>query len=189
MNKQLLGYVGKSPVFCGRYTYGVANVSIREWGEGASLSFGSFCSISTNITIFLGGNHRSDWISTFPFGHIFQNELGGFEVEGHPATKGDVIIGNDVWIGANSSILSGVTIGDGAIIASNSNVVRDVAPYTIVGGNPAKIIKERFSKNIVDLLLKIKWWDMDLNEIKKMHKILCSKPNVEVLSSMLLRNK
>ncbi len=82
MNKQLIGNIGKSPVFCGRYTYGVGNISIREWVEGASLSFGSFCSISTNITIFLGGNHRSDWISTIPFGHIFQNELGELEVKG-----------------------------------------------------------------------------------------------------------
>ena len=189
MNKQLLGYVGKSPVFCGRFTYGIANISIREWGEGASLTFGSFCSISTDITIFLGGNHRSDWISTFPFGHIFQDYLGELEVKGHPATKGDVSVGNDVWIGANSTILSGISIGDRAIIAANSNVVTDVEPYTIVGGNPAKIIKKRFSEDIVNMLLDIKWWDMELDEIKKMHKILCSKPDIKMLNLMFLNSK
>jgi virginiamycin A acetyltransferase len=80
-----------------------------------------------------------------------------FDGYGHPGTKGNVIIGNDVWIGSNVTIMSGVTIGDGAVIANNSHVVKNVEPYTLVGGNPAKLIKYRFSKEQIEKLLKIKW--------------------------------
>lgn len=77
---------------------------IEQFGEGAKLKIGSFCSIAEGVVVFLGGNHRADWITTFPFGHIFQEDLGGEEIVGHPMTKGDVMIGNDVWIGQNSML-------------------------------------------------------------------------------------
>ena len=79
--------------------------------------------------------------------------------------KGDIVIGNDVWIGHNATIMAGVTIGDGAIIATNATVIKDVAPYSIVGGNPAVQIKKRFSQPVIDKLLQLKWWDWDIRKI------------------------
>jgi len=173
--------VGKSPIIIGRFTYGFENIKIRQWNEGAALKIGSFCSIAKDITIFLGGNHRTDWISTYPFGKIFQDELGGEGIIGHPSTKGDVIIGNDVWIGSGTTIMSGINIGDGAVIAANSCVVTDVKPYSIFGGNPARFLKYRFDNKTIEFLLRLKWWDLPLTTIRNISNILCSKPSPELL--------
>ncbi len=177
--------IGKSSIKVGRFTYGFENLSIRQWDEGATLKIGAFCSLASNINIFLGGNHRTDWVSTFPFGHIYQDELGGSGILGHPSTKGDVIIGNDVWIGFGVTIMSGIHIGDGAVIAANACVVKDVAPYNIVGGNPAKSVKQRFENDIIDILLRLRWWDLPLEDIKKITKILSSRPNKATLLELL----
>lgn len=177
--------VGDSTVRVGRFTYGTENVTIREWGEGFSLSIGSFCSIAGNVTIFLGGNHRVDWITTFPFGHIFVEELGGIGIEGHPISKGDVAIGNDVWIGDGSVIMSGVTIGDGAVVAASAHVVRDVAPYEIVGGNPARHLKYRFDAEIRDLLYELAWWHLPTQAIRSIAPKLSSAPNSTDLRALI----
>ena len=179
------GFVGESPISIGRYTYGFENVSIRQWGEGAGLAIGAFCSISSNVIIFLGGNHRTDWITTFPFGHIFVDELGGQDIKGHPGTRGDVLIGNDVWIGHGVTVMSGICIGDGAVIAANSTVIKDVLPYQIVGGNPAKPIKMRFDEDIINCLLLLKWWNLPIEEIKKLMQFLSSRPSKEKLENMI----
>ena len=158
----------------GKHTYGHNTIKIFEWGEGAKLRIGSFCSIGVNVMIYLGGNHRTDWVTTYPFGHINQHIFSNFNGEGHPKTNGDVIIGNDVWIGANSVIMSGVKIGDGAVIANNSHVVKDVEPYSIVGGNPAKFIKYRFDEIIINKLIEIKWWELEDSKINEITHLLCS---------------
>lgn len=88
--------IGNSLITIGPYTYGAQNLKVREWGEGAALRIGSFCSIASNVTCFLGGNHRSDWITTYPFGHIFGEEMEIDPIEGHPRSNGDVVIGHDV---------------------------------------------------------------------------------------------
>jgi acetyltransferase-like isoleucine patch superfamily enzyme len=156
----------------GKYTYGTP---IIHWSNGnTKLVVGNFCSIASNVNIYLGGNHRVDWITTYPFGHIHQNKFDKFNGHGCPSTKGDVIIGNDVWIGANVTIMSGVSIGDGVVIANNSHVVKNVEPYSLVGGNPAKLIKYRFKKEQIDKLLKIKWWYWDDNKINNFSPLLCS---------------
>ena len=128
----------------GKYTYGVPNILWNN--ENAKLVIGNFCSIAVNVNIYLGGNHRTDWVTTYPYGHIHQNKFNIFNGEGHLSTKGDVIIGNDVWIGNNVTIMSGVTIGDGVVIANNSHVVKNIETYSLIGGNPSKLIKYRFSK-------------------------------------------
>lgn len=156
----------------GKYTYGRPQNVFWE-NQYAKLVVGKFCSIAANINIYLGGNHRTDWVSTFPFGHIHQNVFNKFNGEGHPTTKGDVIIGNDVWIGNNVTIMSGITIGDGAVIANNSHVVKNVEPYSLVGGNPAKFIKFRFTSEQIEKLLQIKWWDWDDEKINTFTPLLC----------------
>jgi acetyltransferase-like isoleucine patch superfamily enzyme len=137
----------------GKHTYGTPNTF--SWNEGKKLIVGNFCSIANNVNIYLGGNHRTDWVSTYPFGHINQHIFPSFDGIGHPATKGDVNIGNDVWIGSNVTIMSGVTIGDGVVIANNSHVVKNAEPYSLIGGNPAKFIKLRFSPEQIEKLLQI----------------------------------
>ncbi|MDW7694212.1 Vat family streptogramin A O-acetyltransferase [Flammeovirgaceae bacterium SG7u.111] len=132
---------------------------------GDKLVIGKFCMIASGVTFIMNGaNHLTDAVSTYPFA-IFQN---GWEhaMEGKTyPSKGDTVIGNDVWIGYNATIMAGVTIGDGAIIGSNSTVTKDVAPYSIVGGNPAKEIRKRFSEEQIEKLLALKWWDWEIEKI------------------------
>jgi acetyltransferase-like isoleucine patch superfamily enzyme len=156
----------------GIYTYG--RPTILWENTNAKLVIGNFCSIASGVTVYLGGNHRTDWVTTYPFGHVNQHIFNNFNGIGHPSSKGDVIIGNDVWISDNVTIMSGVNIGDGAIIANNSHVVNDVEPYSLVGGNPAKLIKYRFTPQQIENLLKIKWWYWDNNKINKFTPLLCN---------------
>jgi len=156
----------------GKYTYGEPNI---HWtGENANLVVGNFCSIGPNVNVYLGGNHRSDWITTYPFGHIHHSIFDGFNGEGHPHTKGNIMIGNDVWIASGVTIMSGITIGDGAVIACNSHVVKNVEPYAMVGGNPAKIIKYRFTPEQIEQLLKIQWWNWEDDKINRFTPLLCN---------------
>lgn len=186
---EVSGLIKNSQIRVGRFTYGHEKIAIRQWGEGAALTIGSFCSIASSVTIFLGGNHRLDWATTFPFGHIFQEELGGTEIKGHPATNGDVMIGDDVWIGHGATIMSGVSIGSGAVVAANSTVAKDVMPYEVVGGNPAKFIKSRFRKEIIDLLLTLEWWNLPIDVIKEINKDLSMEPTIESLTSLVRKYK
>lgn len=162
-----------------RYSYGIENIRLREWGEGADVLVGAFCSIADNVEIFLGGNHRTDWVTTYPFGHIHQDKFP-WHGKGHPATKGNVVIGNDVWIGSGATIFSGVKIGDGAVISAKTVVVKDVPPYAIVGGNPAKVLKLRFTEDQIQRLLQNPWWDLPDSKIKELIPLLCS-DNIEDL--------
>jgi len=177
--------LGNSRISIGRFTYGHEHLTLRQWGEGASLTIGSFCSISSSVLVLLGGNHRSDWCTTFPFGHIFEDLLGGSGIQGHPATNGDVVIGNDVWIAHGVTIMSGLTIGDGAVLGLNSTVVKDVAPYEIVGGNPARLIKPRFADTVRELLLELRWWELPVEAIKQIAQDLSAPPSVERLQGLI----
>lgn len=146
----------------GSYTYGTPRVyasrnPVVGVEPGASVRIGSFCSIAESVEILTGGNHRTDWVSTFPLNIVFGTAAAWRD--GHPSSKGDVTVGNDVWIGLGAKILSGVTIGDGAVVGAFSVVSRDVRPYAIVVGNPAREVRRRFSDEQVDKLLRIQWWN------------------------------
>jgi acetyltransferase-like isoleucine patch superfamily enzyme len=156
----------------GDYTYGKPRVLFEN--DEANLIIGKFCSIADEVTIFLGGNHRTDWITTYPFNVLNSDFPEASQIEGHPATKGDVIIGNDVWIGRGVIIMSGITIGDGAVIAAGSVVSRNVGDYEIWGGNPSKLLKMRFECNAILKLQKLKWWDWEISRIKDNIECLCS---------------
>lgn len=179
--------VGGSHVTVGRCSYGYEDLCIREWGEGAALAIGAFCSLAAGTTIFLGGNHRTDWITTYPFGHILREELGGGDIAGHPATSGDVTIGNDVWIGHGVTVMSGVTVGDGAVLGANATVARDVEPYAIVAGNPARTVRHRFTPEIRALLLELRWWDLPLDTVKAIIPELSAPPTVDGLRALIAR--
>jgi len=157
-----------------KYTYGSGSYgvpNIYDWNEGSTLSIGSYCSISKNVEIYLGGHHRIDWISTYPFPSFHKLKK---DIKNYGGTNGDVIIGSDVWICANVVILSGITIGDGAVIANGAVVTKNVKPYEIVGGNPAKHIRYRFDKTTIKKLLNCAWWNWEENEILTIAHILCS---------------
>ena len=158
----------------GKYTYGHGDMTVHSWGEGYGLYIGAFSSIAGGCLVLLGGNHRIDRITTFPFGHIHQHTFNTHNGSGHPQSNGNVIIGNDVWIGLNVTILSGITIGDGAVIAANTTVTKDVPPYSIVGGNPGKVIRYRFDTPVIKKLLDMKWWNWSDEKINKHLVMLCS---------------
>ncbi|EAZ93123.1 CatB-related O-acetyltransferase [Crocosphaera chwakensis] len=149
---------------------------------GDKLIIGKFCAIASDVKFIMnGGNHPLSYFTTYPFtifGHDWENTMS---VEG--TSKGDTVIGNDVWLGYNASIMPGVNIGDGAIIATNSVVTKDVKPYTIVGGNPAKLIRQRFSDEVTNLLLQLQWWNWPIERITKNIPILCSN-NLEELRKL-----
>jgi virginiamycin A acetyltransferase len=141
---------------------------------GDKLKIGKFCAIASHAKFIMNGaNHNTNSFTTFPFGAFggdwevgLQNLSGGF--------KGDTVIGNDVWIGYQATIMPGIHIGDGAIIATNAVVTKDVPPYSIVGGNPAKIIRYRFDEETIGILSSLKWWDWDIEKITKAIPILTS---------------
>ena len=135
---------------------------------GDQLIIGKFCALARDIKFIMNGaNHRLDGFSTYPF-QIFGN---GWEKvapqAGDLPYKGDTVIGNDVWIGYEAVIMPGIRVGDGAIIAAKSVVVSDVSPYTIVGGNPSKYIRQRFDDEVIRSLLEIAWWNWDIEKIKR----------------------
>jgi acetyltransferase-like isoleucine patch superfamily enzyme len=145
----------------GKWTYGLPTV--KNWGEGSTLHIGKFCSIAEGVLIFLGGEHRVDWVTTYPFSVLWPEGKG---FSGHPRSKGNVSIGNDVWIGHGAVILSGVTIGSGAVIGACSVVSSNVSPYEIVAGNPARHLRFRFSEATIQRLCHLAWWDWPESRIE-----------------------
>lgn len=169
----LAGYPGSSRFFIGDFSYGAPMLAYSD--SGAELHIGKFCSIGLQVAIYLGGNHRADWITTYPFSALSALFRTSHQhIKGHPATKGDVHIGNDVWIANSATILSGVTIGDGAVIGCGALVSKDIPPYAIAAGNPAKVIRTRFAESIVERLLAIRWWDWDIESINDAVPLLMS---------------
>jgi acetyltransferase-like isoleucine patch superfamily enzyme len=152
-----------------QFSYGKLNVI--STGEGANVVHGAFCSFAENIRVMLGGHHHMDFITTYPFGSIHQ---GIFGYNNSPVNKGNVVIGNDVWIGDNVTIMPGITIGDGAVIGCNTVVTKDAEPYSIMAGNPGRFIRYRFSEEVVEELLNIKWWDLPLEVIQAIVPYLTS---------------
>ena len=136
------------------------------------LIIGKFCQIGKGVEFIMNGaNHQMNAVSTFPF-YMLEGWNQKVPSLSKMPLKGDTVIGNDVWIGQKVTILPGVKIGDGAIIGANSVVGSDVKPYTIVVGNPAKFIKKRFDNQLINLLLKLKWWDKPVEEINKLIPVL-----------------
>jgi virginiamycin A acetyltransferase len=169
--------ITKKNIFVGDYTYyddpkgpenfEKENVLYHYDFSPEKLVIGKFCAIATGAKFIMSSaNHKMDGFSTFPFsifGHGWDKEM---DLSSYP-NKGDTVLGNDIWIGYESTVLPGITIGDGAIIGSKAVVTKDVPPYAVVGGNPAKIIKMRFSDDIIRELLQIKWWNWSIEKITR----------------------
>ena len=152
---------------------------------GDRLIIGKFCAIARGVEFVMNGaNHRMNSPTTYPF-----NIMGGGWEQFTPALeelplKGDTVVGNDVWIGQNVTVMPGVHIGDGAIIAAYSVVVKDVPAYTVYGGNPARVLKERFDAELKDLLLRYQWWNLEPEKLVETLPVLCD-PDLEKLRRFL----
>ncbi len=137
------------------------------------LIIGKFCAIASEVRFIMTGDHKLDAISTYPF-PIFQHGWeSAFNIFDLPV-KGDIVVGNDVWFGYDALIKGGVKIGDGAIIATRAVVVKDVPAYSIVAGNPAKVVKMRFDDKTIECLLRISWWDWNIQKINKHLSLICN---------------
>jgi acetyltransferase-like isoleucine patch superfamily enzyme len=154
----------------GRHTYPSRPEKVIHFGTyEASLTIGAFCSIAANAEFILDGDHRADWVTTFPI----RGRFPGFGTDWDLTAKGDITIGNDVWIGWGATILSGVTVGHGAVIAARAVVAKDVPHYAIVTGNPARVSRLRFSEDVVQALLRIRWWEWPDDVIEQRVGDLC----------------
>lgn len=146
----------------GRGSYG--GLTVLTYDSPHKLTVGAYCSFAANTVVFLGGEHRPDWITTYPF-NVLDPRFAA--ISGHPHSKGDVVIGNDVWVGRGAAILSGVRIGDGAVIGAYAIVARDVPDYAIVAGNPARLMRMRFSDTAIEKLKAIRWWEWHEDRIAR----------------------
>jgi acetyltransferase-like isoleucine patch superfamily enzyme len=167
--KRVSWFVSRKNIQIGEYSYVYPKVYMVT--DKYRLVIGKFCSIAVNVQIFVDMNHRPDWISTYPFGEVIR---GLAQNPGHPSGRGDMIIGNDVWIGKDVLILPGVQIGDGAVIGAGSVVTKNVGDYEMVGGNPARHIRNRFTDKQISDLKSIKWWDWPIDKIKAHYQLLQS---------------
>ena len=172
--------VANSNILVGDFTY-IADSEFEShvthfypWSRGR-LIIGKFCQIANGVEFVMNdANHQMNAVSTFPF-----YTLEGWDAEAPAPSdmpfKGDTVVGSDVWIGQNAVILPGVSIGDGAVIGANSVVGSDVAPYSIVVGNPARLLRKRFDDELIELLLRFRWWDKSTEEINGLIPLLtCS---------------
>lgn len=166
---------GRAFLTMGAHSYGLPRV-LAYAGNDARARVGAFCSIGADVEFLLGGYHHPEWVSTFPF-RIMLQLPGAFE-DGQPTTRGDVVVENDVWIGRGAKILSGVTVANGAVVGAFAVVTRDVRPYAIVVGNPARELRRRFDDERVDALLASRWWEWPLERIVEYVPLLCS-PDVD----------
>ncbi|MBQ0111473.1 MAG: CatB-related O-acetyltransferase [Oscillospiraceae bacterium] len=151
---------------------------------GDRLIIGKFCQIAAGVEFVMNGaNHQLSGVSTYPF-YIF----GGWEQKTPDNSvmplKGDTVVGNDVWIGQNVTVMPGVHIGDGAIIGANSTVTRDIPPYTVAAGNPAKVVKNRFDSELTELLLRLCWWDLPTEQINQLIPLL-GNPDLQTVKKVL----
>lgn len=179
--KKLSRLIQSGLLTVGDYTYQWQSIKIDTYlGSEANVKIGKFCSISKNVRIITGGIHPTNWVSTFPFRSHFN--LPGKYKDGIPSTNGDIIIGNDVWIGTGVTILSGVTIGDGAIVAAGALVSKNISEYSIAGGVPAKVIRNRFTMEQIEKLKEIKWWDWNEERILESINLLSSNKIDEFIS-------
>jgi acetyltransferase-like isoleucine patch superfamily enzyme len=171
-NHSLTEAVERGAATVGRWTYGFP--TIKWWGEKVMARIGSFCSLAEGITIILGGEHNTRQVSTFAFTLLGYCEVFNIrpEVDSFVHNRGDLIIGNDVWIGNGATLMSGVNIGHGAVVGAGSVVTKDVPPYTIAVGVPARPVRKRFSDLQIARLLEIRWWDLPDDEIGKLCPLL-----------------
>ena len=148
----------------GRHSYGWEDDTFFVYTEGASIEVGAFCSIGPQVKVHGGGEHVLDRPSTFPMNAMLFDPQRRNRMD--DVDTGPTVIGNDVWIGMGATVLAGVRIGDGAVVGARAVVTKDVEPYAIVAGNPARLLRHRFDADVRDRMLAVRWWDWSDSEIR-----------------------
>jgi acetyltransferase-like isoleucine patch superfamily enzyme len=161
----------------GKNTYGIKSSTISGASKASTVEIGKYCSIAPGVAILAHVEHPTYLPSTFPFRTILFKQLleseSGFNADA--ISRGPIVIGHDVWIGQNAIILSGITIGHGAVIGAGSVVAKDVEPYAIVAGNPARCVRHRFPAEIIEKLMAVEWWDLPDASISRLEKYFYDK--------------
>ena len=168
----------------GRHSYG-SEFFIHWEGEDCHVEIARYCSIAQGVRFFAGQEHNTHWTTTYPFSHLPAEWPELRSITGHPASKGNIVVGNDVWIGFGALIRSGINIGNGAVIAMGAIVTRDVPPYAIVAGSPATLVRFRFSSDIIEQLNQLSWWNQSPEIIRKIAPKLCQPLNTECLDELI----
>jgi len=183
--KVLRRQIADGDVEWGNRSYGTPTVTIFD-AAGAGrpyLKIGAYCSMARGVTFVVNGEHWVDWTTTYPLRRWSGSDQG---LPTHPKRTGPIDVGSDVWIGTHALILGGVTIGDGAVVAAGSIVTKDVRPYAVVGGIPARELRDRrFSDDIVDELLALRWWDYPAEAVNAATDELSAPPDVEAIRKAL----
>ena len=169
-------YVDDSRITVGAYTYFNAHITFGLWNPEEQIQIGRFCSLAKNITIFGGGEHFTRRATTYPFVVFFAETRSERVVDGK--TKGATVIGNDVWIGYEATVMSGVKIGNGAVIGAKAVVAKDMPDYAIAVGNPAQVVRYRFPPKTIERLLALRWWDWELPKILANLDLLYQNPEL-----------
>jgi acetyltransferase-like isoleucine patch superfamily enzyme len=168
LRRHLAYYVARHGFEIGDYSYGAP--IIRQWGGCSRLVVGRYCSIGDGVEFVLGGNHRVERVTTYPMSMLY----GRLAAADHTWSRGDIIVGSDVWIGLGAVVLSGLKIGHGAVVGAHTLVTRDVDPYCVVVGNPAKPLRQRFSGAIIAQMLDLRWWDLDKDQLRALLPLMQS---------------
>ena len=171
------------------HAYGIASYGVpvvKDYGWSGRLEIGAYCSIAEGVKIMLGGGHRTDWLTTSPL-PVLEPRLS--HIPGSGTTRGNVVIGNDVWVCLDATILSGVTVGHGAVIAAGAMVTRDVPAYAVVAGVPAKVVGWRFPEAVRTQLLLCAWWDWPYDEVVSIGETLCNTDHAALLAYAAKRQK
>jgi virginiamycin A acetyltransferase len=177
--KSILKFVEvRGPVTIGNYTT-INGPNVQVFAKLNPITIGNYCSIARDVAI-QEYNHKTNAFSSYNFQkHVF----GGKPID-DAVSKGPIVIGSDVWIGTKAIVLSGVSVGHGAIVAAGSVVTKDVKPYAIVGGNPARVIRQRFSPEVVDRLLEIEWWEWPMEKVRQHQYIFAQEPTLSSLKDI-----
>jgi acetyltransferase-like isoleucine patch superfamily enzyme len=171
----------------GRFSYIDGNALIHHFAEKSTVAIGQFSSIASNTAFFLRANHRSEWITTYPIAMMPWPAALPKPAHPHKHGKGDITIGNDVWVGEGARFLPGVRVGDGAIIGTGTVVTKDVPAYAVFGGNPGRVRKMRMSARDIKDLLEIRWWDLPTPVIAQLAPAICS-TNVAALKDAIAKD-
>lgn len=171
----------------GAYSYGRPKVRFPE--SGRRLTIGRYCSIADKVEILLGGGHRLDWATTYPFAAMEGLFPDAEAPEDYHVARGDVTIGHDVWLGSGCLILPGVTIGHGAVVAARAVVTRDVPPYAVAAGNPARAVRTRFEADTVAALLEAAWWDLPHATVSRLVPFLSSDRIDDLLAALAVARR